>query len=58
MVRNLHLFYTSTYYKNGHTYNNTLLSVLIVVYTCATVCPRSLDQFYRVTYYMKWVKTS
>ena len=23
-----------------------------------TLCPRSLDQFYKVTYIIKWVKTS
>ena len=27
-------------------------------FICLTVCPRSSDPFYTVTYYMKWVTTS
>ena len=33
--------------------------IQVLAYACVvTVCPRSLDQFYIVSYYMKWVNTS
>ena len=28
------------------------------IYFCYTVCPRSLDPFYTVTFHIRWVKTS
>ena len=33
--------------------------IQVLAYACVvTVCPRSLDQFFIVSYYMKWVNTS
>ena len=39
-------------------HNSCELQCYCVIQKQHIVCPRSLDLIYKVTYYMKWVKTS
>ena len=56
----MHLLYVE-YFESSESYFYSFfgLWVLLCIWVMVpTVCPRSSDQFYVVTYYIKWVTTS